>query len=132
VKYGIIGCAALLIIIPLLFITSFVAGWVAVPFKVFGANNVSNQWAFAYKYSEALDAAALQVCSTEKIESEATTDAERTARRSQRIALEQNYARIAAEYNARLRNAFEAKLVRPPDVPSQAPSLTSTKANVCP
>ena len=131
------GCG-LAIIIPLglvaiamlLLVTSFVAGWCAVPFKVFSADNVQEQWEFAYTYDESLSAIARQACSVKKLEAEAT-GSEATQRRTQLLAIEQNYARVASEYNARLRNAFKAKLVRPPDVPEVAPSYNAKLNQVC-
>jgi hypothetical protein len=49
---------------------------------------------------------------------------ERTQRVTQEIAQEQNFARIAANYNAAMRNAFAAKYVRPSDLPAEAPPLS--------
>jgi hypothetical protein len=98
---------------------------------VTSAENVRDQWAFAYSYDEALRAAARQVCSAEKALASSTTDEERPQRRSQLMAFEENYSRIQAEYNARLRNAFEAKMVAPEDVPKHAPSLEELKLQVC-
>lgn len=112
-------------------IVGWVASWGAVPLQVTSAENVQKQWAFAYQYDESLQAAARQVCSTEKAVAESSSDAERTQRRSQALAFEQNYARIEAEFNAKLRNAFEAKYVAPSDVPRRAPTLAEMKAKVC-
>jgi len=112
-------------------IVVWVGGWAAVPAQVTSAENVQKQWAFAYQYDESLQAAARQVCSAEKGVAESSSDMERTQRRSQALAYEQNYARIEAEFNAKLRNAFEAKYVAPSDVPKRAPTLTEMKAKVC-
>lgn len=105
--------------------------WFSTPGQVFSAANVREQWAFAYRYDSSLDAAARQVCSAERAHAEATNDAERIQRRSQLAAFEQNYYRIQAEYDGRLRNAFEARLVKPSDVPDRAPELVATKRRVC-
>ncbi|MFA5185624.1 MAG: hypothetical protein WC551_03995 [Patescibacteria group bacterium] len=110
---------------------SWVAGWGAVPVQVASAENVQKQFAFAYQYDESLQAVARQVCSAEKGVAESSSDVERTQRRSQALAFEQNYARIEAEFNAKLRNAFEAKYVAPSDVPKRAPTLTEMKVKVC-
>lgn len=122
------GCAVIIfipIIILFALFTAFIAGWCAVPFKVFSADNVQDQWQFAYTYDESLSAIARQGCAVERLELEAATETERSQRRTQLLAIQQNYARVAGEYNARLRNAFEARLVRPPDVPEIAPSYES-------
>jgi len=112
-------------------IVGWVGSWAAVPAQVASAENVQKQWAFAYQYDESLQAAARQVCSAEKAVTESSSEAERTQRRSQALAFEQNYFRIEAEFNAKLRNAFEAKYVAPSDVPKRAPTLAEMKAKVC-
>ena len=112
-------------------ILGWVIRWASVPGQVISPENVRKQWAFAYQYDESLQAAARQVCATEKATNIATDPQEKTQRRSQQLDLENNYARIEAEFNARLRNAFEAKLVAPNDVPSAALDLSAMKARVC-
>ena len=93
--------------------------------------NVQKQWAFAYEYDESLQAVARQVCSAEKAATAATDPSEATQRRSQVMAYEQNYQRLQGDYNTKLRNAFEAKYIRPSDVPDRAPELGNMKARVC-
>jgi hypothetical protein len=112
-------------------IGSWLFGWFSVPGEITSPENVKKQWAFAYQYDESLHAAARQVCLTEKALNTAESDTEKTQRRSQLLAYETNYTRIEAEYNAKLRNAFEAGLVKPPDVPKTAPSLDEMKSRVC-
>ena len=82
-------------------------GWIFAPFDVTSVDNVRKQWAFAYQYDESLHAVAKQVCSAERAVKEARGDEERIQRQSQALAFEQNYARIEAEYNAKLRDAFQ-------------------------
>ena len=136
----------------------WVLGWLMVPGQVTSADNVQQQWAFAYQYDESLKAIATQVCTADKAVDTAMSDEEKaisraeskegtlkerdvraaesmrdevTQRRSQEMAYEQNYARVAAEYNTKLRNAFEAKHVAPNDVPRIAPTLLEMKRQVC-
>lgn len=101
----------------------WVFGWIAVPFQTTSASNVREQWGFAYRYEASLQASARNVCSARTAVAQATSDEERVQRRSQAMAYELNYSRIQSEYDGRLRNAFEAKLVRPRDVPAEAPDL---------
>lgn len=105
--------------------------WLSVPGHVTSAEQVQNQWAFAYEYEEALQAAAQQVCSAERGVQQASNETEATQRRSHVLAYEQNYARIEAAYNARLRNPFQGKYVKPKNVPEKAPSLAQMKQKVC-
>ena len=110
----------------------FLVRWALVPTEVYSPENVSKQWAFAYEYSEKLKMGAVQVCIAEKAVAAATTDNEAAQRRSQLMAYEQNYARMWADYNARLKNNFEAGLVAPSDVPDKAPTLEESKKAYCP
>lgn len=119
------------IVIVVLGVVGWALRWASVPGEVFSPENVREQWAFAYQYDESLQAAARQVCTAEQAVGTSESANERTQRRTQLLALEQNYARIQAEYNARLRNAFEAGLVAPSDVPARAPELGATKQRVC-
>lgn len=106
--------------------------WLFVPAQVASVENVRDQWRFAYEYDEKLKAIASQICIGKKAVEQSTESADaRTQRLSQLIAIEQNYARVEAEYNARLRNAFEAKLVKPSDVPSRAPTVDENLSVVC-
>ncbi len=112
-------------------VIGWVLNWASVPGKIASSENVRKQWAFAYEYEESLKSAARQVCSAEKAAEAAQLPDERTQRRSQVLALEQNYSRIQAEYDARLRDAFQAKLVAPEDVPKRASELSTMKSQVC-
>lgn len=106
-------------------------GWLFAPLDVTSVENVRKQWAFAYQFDESLQATAKQVCSVERAVKEAKGDEERMQRQSQALAFEQNYARIEAEYNAKLRDAFQAKYVKPSDVPNKAPTLDEMRPRVC-
>lgn len=110
---------------------SWSLGWIAVPASIISAQNVREQWRFAYEYDESLQSAARKVCAAEKAVQDSISDEEKIQRRSHALALEQNYARIQAEFNARLRDAFQAKLVAPSDVPQRAPELHMMKNQVC-
>jgi len=122
-----IGIAALVGVV----VFGWAFGWFVTPLEITSAENVRKQWAFAYQYDESLKAAAMQVCSMERAVKEAQVSEERMQRQSQLLAFQQNYVRIEAEYNAKLRNAFEAKMVKPADVPNKAPSLDTLKREVC-
>ena len=112
------------------------AGWLTVDWMFFStskisSSNVSAQWKFAYQYSESLKTIARQACVADQAVSQSEGSEERTQRRSQALAIKQNYARVQAEYDAALKNAFEAKYVRPADVPAEAPSLVQMRMQVC-
>lgn len=115
------------VIVVILVALGWFLSWLFVPAQVASPQNVREQWQFAYGYEEKLQAAAQQICIAEEAVASAVGSTEKEQRRSQLIAYEINYTRLQADYDARLRNAFEAKLVAPPDVPKVAPTLTQQK-----
>lgn len=119
---------ALLALGVLLTVAGFGFGWFRTATNVIGPDNVRAQWQFAYDYSESLNAIGGQWCTAKAAENAAVGPDERLQRSSQRIAIEQNYDRVKATYDARLADAFRAKLVKPADVPERAPTLQQTVA----
>lgn len=101
---------------------SFVFRWLNTGANVISPENVTQQWQFAYEYDRSLTAIAQNWCTAKTVEDQATGDA-KDQRVSQRVAQENLYRAKEAQYDAALANAFKAKLVRPPDVPAQAPTL---------
>lgn len=120
-----------LVILLLMVIGAWVLGWITMPWQIISPENIRKQWTWGYDQYESLQAVAQQVCTAERAVNAATSDTERTQRQTQLIAYENNYARLAADYDARMRNAFEAGLVRPPDLPARAPTLQDMKLNAC-
>lgn len=118
-----IACLTLVGLFVLGALVNFVMGWLTKPAEVFGVQNVENQWQFAYDMEEDLLASARQYCSAVGALDSAQGDYERQQRQTQKTAIEQNYARIASDYNGRMRDAFRAKLVKPPDVREKAFTL---------
>jgi hypothetical protein len=106
----------------LLLFAALVVGWLLTGTFLFMPGNVRAKWQFAYENEEALHATAAQWCVALTAERSTTGDV-RAQRTSQRIAIEQNYARLAAQYDASMRDAFRTGLVRPSDVAAQAPEL---------
>ena len=121
----------LLIILMTSLVGAWIFGWLAVPLRIFSQQNVEAQWTWGYDQYESLQAVSQQVCSAEKAIASAQSDTERTQRQTQMLAYEMNYSRLAADYDARMRNAFQAGLVRPSDLPQRAPSLEDMKLNTC-
>lgn len=103
-------------------------GWFRAGTQIISPQNVKAQWQFAYDYSESLNAIAGNWCTSKQAEDAETSPDAKLQRQTQRIAQEQNYNRVKAEYDARLADAFRAKWVKPPDVPARAPTLSETVA----
>jgi len=118
-------------VIILVGVISWGMGWLAVPGQVVSPQNVRVQWAWAYDTEESLGAAAIQYCAAVAALDASGTEFAREQRQTQVTFMEQNYARIAAEYNGRMRDAFRAGLVAPPDVRDRAISLEDMVLQVC-
>lgn len=107
-------------------------GWIGAPLWVTSAEHVRKQFAFAYQYEESLNATARQYCTARDARDRTEPNSEvHIQRETQVIVIEQNYARIAGEYDAKLRNAYDAKYVAPADVPKRAPTLSEKVAALC-
>lgn len=111
-------------------VVGFAAGWFRATTAVVSPENVKAQWQFAYDYDASLKAIAGQWCTAKAAEVAETNPDFKAQRTSQRIAVEQNYDRVKGVYDARLADAFRAKLVRPSGVPTRAPALKDTTAAV--
>jgi hypothetical protein len=85
--------------------------------------NVRAQFADGYRNFESMKASASNVCSAKRALDAASTPEERAQRNTQLAAQEQNYNRIAAQYDAAMQNVFAGKLVAPGDLPDKAPTL---------
>ncbi len=103
---------------------AWVFGWGKTAADVVGPDNVKAQWAFAYEYDNSLTGIATNWCSFKKAELASIGNSDEHSQRvSMTLAQETLYASKKAEYDAALRNAFKAKLVKPADVPTSAPTL---------
>lgn len=122
----------ILVLAIIALLMSWVFGWISlVPDKT-SRENVEAQWGWAYGAITDLEAAGEQVCSVEvTLRNEDLSAAERTTYRATLLTYEQNYSRLAGDYNEKVRNAFEAGIIRPNDVPDRAPTLTEMKAMRC-
>lgn len=98
-------------------------GWFNKAAEVTSANHVERQWALAYTANSSLQAIAGNVCRARRVADGETDPAIRSQRQSQVIAQEQNYARVAAQYNAAMADAFQSKLIKPGDLATSAPPL---------
>lgn len=107
---------------------SFAFGWLGAAKQVVSPANVRAQYATAYSRYEALKATTCNVAAL-SAQVATTTDAGVKAQlSSQETALQQNYTRIAADYDAAYDNAFAAKHVGPSDLPRVAPTLSESLA----
>jgi hypothetical protein len=129
-KWGIWLIAIVLVLGLVGTLGSFLFGWFREPARIYGVDNVRDQWQFAYEYEESLKTIASNYCTAATAVAQADPQT-KSARETQRIAQENNYNRVRAEYDARLRNAFEAKLVKPADVPERASTLQENVARTC-
>lgn len=118
------------IFVILVMAASIAGGWFDTGARIVSAGHVEDQWRTAYDRYNALRATAAQACDMERIVAESTGEAQ-TQRQSQLLALRQNYVRIAGQYDAALADPFRARLVRPRDLPANAPTLSQMQATAC-
>lgn len=108
---------------------NYVFGWFGKAADVVSPDNVEEQWRFAYDFDKSLTAAATNWCTAKNLEDDAPP-ADKSERQSQTAARAATYESIRAQYDARLADAFRAKLVKPSDVPDQAPMLEEKVAQL--
>lgn len=112
------AAAAVLLVGVVVIILAFALGWFSAAVSVPSASNVRAQYRFGYEYDRALAAEARNVCVGERRH----LDPEALA------AYEQTYSNTQGQYDAAMADAFRAKHVKPPDLPSVAPSLSERVA----
>lgn len=100
-------------------VIGFANGWFHRATQVVGPANVSEQFKDVAQEYQSLQTSAANAC-------QAVTDAERgdsapTLVESPALAYEATYRRIAASYNRRMTNIFEAGIVAPPGYPESVP-----------
>jgi hypothetical protein len=100
-------------------------GWFGAGANVVSAGNVREQFRDGYTNYESLNAIAANYCSAQSALAATTEPSERSQRITQVAAQEQNYNRVAANYNAAMRDAFRAKFVKPGDLPETAPTFAA-------
>lgn len=116
--------SAFLLVLAVIFgILHFAFGWLSVPGKVFGPDNVQAQFQQAYDDINSLNAIAGNICIAKKQRDlyPVGSDGYNTGE-SNVVANEQNFQRVQNHYNAYIHDPFRAKLVRPRDLPDPAPT----------
>ena len=134
-KYIAAGVGILVLLVVAFTALGLVFGWIGGAASVASVDNVKAQYQFAYQDLNSLKATAANACQQrEFLADPSISPDEKTADRAHLSAYEQNYVRIKAEYDARVQNVFQAKLVKPSDVPLEAPTLAEAEAAVpgCP
>jgi hypothetical protein len=120
------AAAGAIVVLGVLFgVLGLALGWFNAATDVISPENVKTQYRDAYTGYEALKATAGNICSAKAaIAAEPDQDA-KSQRVSEELAYEQNYRRIAADYDAAYDDAFRAEHVGPGDLPNKAPELAS-------
>lgn len=108
------AAAVVVVVVVFVALLGLGLGWFKGAVAVVSVENVKKQYQFGYEFDRKMRAEATTVCIGEKRGLEAPALA----------AYEQTYANIEASYDARMANAFEAKHVKPGDLPLVAPRLS--------
>jgi hypothetical protein len=107
-------------------------GWAVLPGQIHSVSHVSQEYQFAYTYINSLKAEAANVCLAEsnlKADTQGGASLDQLSLdRQQVLATSQTYNNTKAAYDAELANTFQAKQVKPTDVPFVAPTLAQGKS----
>lgn len=103
--------------------------WFSAGKDIVSPENVREQYRFFYDTIEDLEKQAGIVCIAEDALERAEGESARNQRDSQLIAAMQVYEGLVADYDARARDVFRGEVVKPGDVPDEAPTLEESKAN---
>lgn len=131
--YGwVAAIVALVVVISIVVaIGGFFGGWFSEAQRQVSPTNVKAQFAFVYDDLNSLKAEARQICTAQTAVNTATDPTVKSQRESQLLTEENNYNRIAGQYDAHLEDTFRAKYIRPHDVPSRAPRLSDMLTQEC-
>lgn len=116
--------ALVAVVVVVIGVLAFACSWAGAGAKVISPANVTKQYAQAYSRWEALKATTCNVAGEQKLVDNATDPTIKVQYQQQLSAYQQNYVRVAADYDAAYDNAFAAKHVGPSDIPKQAPTLS--------
>jgi hypothetical protein len=107
----------------ILTVTGFAGGWFRAHTDTVSAQNVKEQWQFAYDMDRGLDSLAQKYCAAQAAESKAVGQDAVNMAQQMTLANKNLYFQREGEYNARLADKFRAGLVAPTDVPNPATPL---------
>lgn len=96
------------------------SGWWNAGVQVVSASNVKEQYAQAINEWESLKTSAFNACSAQSAETDENSP---TFVEGPELAYAATYRRSVVEYNSRMKNIFEAKLVGPSGYPREVPRL---------
>lgn len=131
-----LGFMALIVCIAVIWaVVSWIGSWGGEAARITSPDNVREQNTTIIDDWENLDAAAQNVC---QVRDAAKQDGDPTLVEDPALAYKATYRRIAADYNRRMANLYEAQAVRHLPLPSnlrsyppRAPSLNEKLAEVC-
>lgn len=121
---------SLLGIALILVVFGFFAGWFRAGVEVISPENVKAQYQFGYSYDRGMVALAGTWCSAKQAETTETNPDYKAQRASQTLAYGNQYRSVEAQYDAAMANAFQAKHVKPADLPLVAPTLPERVASL--
>ena len=115
-------CLRLLVVLTFIFgAVGFFDAWYLKATSTNNPQNVTEKWQFAHEFDKSLDTITINWCNAVKTKDE--TIGNNSIEQSLARAYLTEYNLVKAQYNARLNDAFEAKLIVPPNIPHSAPTL---------
>lgn len=106
-------------------------GWFQGEAQLRSFGHVRDTYREAFDDTAAMDANARQACRLDKVIAAETDPSVKQQRQSQLLAIENNYDRVKADYEAYMRDHFRGGVIRPRQLPLPYPSLEDRKAEVC-
>jgi hypothetical protein len=129
-KWLAIGVVAILLLGAATGVAGWIGGWWHKAAEVTGAENTDTQFTALYTDIESMKAAAANTCAAKDAKAGPNSP---TLLEDPSFAYAAKYRSIAADYNRRFENIFEAKalIVKPSDLPREAPTLEEMETQVC-
>lgn len=112
-------------------VMGFAFGWITLPIQKGSAQNVEQQFTYGYQTMQSLQSTARSVCQAQKAYDAEADPSLKSQRQTQLLAYQSNYSRLEGEYDAWAANVFQGRVVRPADLPAQAPTLSGMASQVC-
>lgn len=129
-KEWLLGCGgsvfaviAVTALVGIVVAVAFLGSWCNAAISVVSPQNVRTQFKDAYTSYESLRAAGVNICNAKKAYEAETDNFYKTQRQTQLLAYEAAYQRIESTYDAQMDDVFRGRVVGPPDLPKQAPTV---------
>lgn len=134
-KWGCVGTVIVVVLIAIFGIGGLVGGWFDGAKEAVGFDNSKNQTTIILQDEKEMIATAGNVCDFKDSEPESSEDDPQLVGGGASVQYKQTYRRIKADYDRRMDNAYEGRLVpkfQGDSLPREAPTLEERLEELCP